>query len=123
MLRGLVEEKLLIRAIALQWSAVALVALICVGFGGHALVSGLAGGVSYAVPYTLFAWSLMLKARIAGFKGANPVSLLVGELLKIGGCLAILGLCITYLSPLIWPAFLGGLILTVQSQFFVLVFK
>lgn len=123
MSQNLVEEKLLIRAIALQWVTVVLIVLVSSGFGARALVSGLAGGVAYALPYTLFALTLMLKARIAGFKGANPVSLLLGELLKIGGCLAILGLCITYLSPLIWPAFLGGLILTVQSQFFVLVFK
>jgi F0F1-type ATP synthase assembly protein I len=119
----LVGEKLLVRAVCLQWAAVVLITLICSWFGSSASVSGLAGGVSYALPTTLFALTLMLKARIAGAKGANPVSLLMGELLKIGGCLAILGLCIAYLSPLVWPAFIGGLILTVQSQFLVLVFK
>ena len=119
----LAGEKLFIRTVSLQWTIVVLIGVFCSCFGSSAAISGCVGGISYALPNTLFALTLMLKARLAGVKGANPVSFLLGELFKIGACLAILGLCILYLSPIIWPALIAGLILTVQSQFLVLVLK
>jgi F0F1-type ATP synthase assembly protein I len=120
----LAGEKQLFRALALQWASVVLISGICAFFGAAVLVSGLAGSLAYVLPNTLFALTLMLKSRV---QGANPVSFIFGELLKIGGCLAILGLCIAvlpkFISPIVWPALIAGLIVAVQSQFLALVFK
>jgi ATP synthase protein I len=116
----LAGERQLLLAVGLQWLAVGATAAGCAFFGAAAAVSSLLGGAAYAVPNTLFALTLMLKSRV---QGANPVSFVLGELLKIGGCLAILGLCIAYVSPLVWPALIAGLIMAVQAQFLALVFK
>jgi ATP synthase protein I len=113
-------EQTLLRALKFQWAAVLLVGAVCALFGADAALSALAGGLAYAVPNSLFALTLMLKSRV---QGANPVSFLLGEGVKIILTVAILGLINTVLPNVVWLAVIVGLIVVVKAQLAAFIFK
>jgi ATP synthase protein I len=112
-------EATLLRALKFQWGAALLAAAFCAWFGMNAALSALAGGLAYAVPNSLFALTLMLKSRV---QGANPVSFLLGEGVKIILTVAILGLINVLLPTVVWPAVIAGLILVVKAQLLAFIF-
>ncbi|MGL4574101.1 MAG: ATP synthase subunit I [Burkholderiaceae bacterium] len=113
-------EPTLLRALKFQWVAALLVAAVGAWFGVHTALSALAGGLAYAIPNSLFALTLMLKSRV---QGANPVSFLLGEGMKIILTVAILGLINVMLPTVVWPAVIVGLIVVVKAQLLAFIFN
>ncbi|MGH8516205.1 MAG: ATP synthase subunit I [Panacagrimonas sp.] len=106
------------KAVALQWGAVAALALIgCVLFGWDAGRSVLLGGVAVVLPNTLLALWLMPRMQPGGADAGGAVALMVAEGLKLMGTTALLLATVILLGPsLIWPGFLAGIVGTLLSQ-------
>jgi ATP synthase protein I len=113
-------EQTLVRILQFQWGATVLVSVVAGLVSMPAALSALAGGVAYALPNSLFALMLMAKSRM---QGANPVSFLLGEGMKIMLSVAILGLINTVLPSVVWPAVVIGLVLVAKSQLAIFIFK
>jgi ATP synthase protein I len=113
-------ETTLLSALKFQWGAVVLVGAVCAWFGIDTALSAVAGGLAYAVPNSLFALTLLAKSRV---QGANPVSFLLGEGLKIILTVAILGLINVMLPTVVWPAVIVGLIVVVKAPLLAFIFK
>lgn len=109
------------KAVALQWGAVAVLALIGgLLFGWDAGRSVLLGGVAVALPNTLLALWLMPRMR-GGSDAGGAAALVVAEGLKLMGTTALLlGTVILMGSRLSWPGFLVGIVGTLLSQWMTL---
>ncbi|MFC3148587.1 hypothetical protein [Piscinibacterium candidicorallinum] len=110
----------LIFTVIAEWLGAIVVGLVCLPFGVMAGVSGFLGAAAYATPSSILALRLLLTGQS---QGANPVSLLLGILLRIAGAVAILGLVVAYVSPIVWPALLVGLIVAVHVPLFALLIR
>lgn len=106
------------KAVALQWGAVAALALIgCLLFGWEAGRSVLLGGVAVVLPNSLLALLLMPRMQQGGADAGGAVALMVGEGLKLMGTTGLLLATVILLGPsLIWPGFLAGIVGTLLSQ-------
>jgi F0F1-type ATP synthase assembly protein I len=106
------------KAVALQWGAVAALALIgCLLFGWDAGRSVLLGGVAVVLPNSLLAMWLMPRMQQGGADAGGAVALMVAEGLKLMGTTALLLATVILLGPsLIWPGFLAGIVGTLLSQ-------
>lgn len=110
--------------LVLAQAAMAAVAALVAGLiaGQAAAVSALAGAGVYFIPNTLFALRLML--GLAGGHTANPITFLLGEMLKLMVTVVLLWLLSRYTQEwLVWPAVLWGLILTLKGYFLLLMFR
>jgi F0F1-type ATP synthase assembly protein I len=110
----------LIFTVIAEWLGAIVVGVACLPFGLMAGVSGFLGAAAYATPSSILALRLLLTGQS---QGANPVSLLLGILLRIAGAVAILGLVVAYVSPIVWPALLVGLIVAVHVPLFALLIR
>jgi len=106
------------KAVALQWGAVAALALIgCLLFGWEAGRSVLLGGVAVVLPNSLLALWLMPRLQQGGADAGGAVALMVAEGLKLMGTTALLLATVILLGPsLIWPGFLAGIVGALLSQ-------
>ncbi len=106
------------KAVALQWGAVAALALIgWLLFGWDAGRSVLLGGVAVVLPNSLLAMWLMPRMQQGGADAGGAVALMVAEGLKLMGTTALLLATVILLGPsLIWPGFLAGIVGTLLSQ-------
>lgn len=107
-------------AVALQWLVVvALAALAWAWKGGAVGESLFYGGAAVALPNALLALWLTLRMRRAG--GAGFAAMFAGELLKLGGTIALLVLGVVELRPgLSWPALIIGVIAALKAQWLAL---
>lgn len=113
----------LLRAVVAQGAMVLTAALVAWAVAGRAAgMSALAGGGAYFLPNTLFALRLMF--AFLGGRGANPITFILGEMLKL-----VATVCLLWLLSRIgegwlsWPAALFGLILTLKGYFLLLLLR
>lgn len=105
----------LLKAMALQWGAVAVLA----GLGGMAsanvALSLLGGGVAVLIPNTLLAAWLLPRMQRAD--GGGAVALMVAEGLKLMGTTGLLVGAVFLMGPrMVWPAFLAGIVGALLAQ-------
>ena len=104
------------KAIALQWAVVLLLAGIAwVWFGVRSAQSLLLGGAAVALPNALLALWLTLRLYRTGAVGM--VSMLAGELLKLGVTIALLVIVVGALKPqVVWLALIIGVVAALKAQ-------
>lgn len=112
----------IIRALAAQAVMGGLAVLISwVAAGTAAGASAFIGAGAYFVPNALFALRLLL--GLYGPKKASPLTFFLGEGIKLGSAVVILGLAARYGRDwLVWPALLFGLICVLKGYVLLLVF-
>jgi F0F1-type ATP synthase assembly protein I len=104
------------KTIALQWAVILLLAGVAgAGFGIGSAKSLLLGGVVVALPNALLALWLTLRLYRAGAVGM--VSMLAGELLKLGMTIALLVIVVVALKPHVaWLALIVGVVAALKAQ-------
>ena len=113
----------MMRVALTQYALIAVVAALFAVFAGqNAAVSALLGGLSYAVPTTLFVLLLRLVRQLISHVSINAMAVLLGEFVKILVALLLMLLSARICENLNWPAFLVSLIAVVNS-YFVMLFK
>lgn len=106
----------LIKAMALQWGAVAGLAGLAWLAGGNAALSLFCGGAAVVIPNALLAAWLMPRLQ-AGSDAGGAVALMVAEGLKLMGTTGLLVGTVLLLGPrMAWPAFLAGIVGAVLAQ-------
>ena len=116
------NSEVLARVLLLQWVLILITGAVCLVFAGSsAALSALLGGASCAVPNAWFAWRLKLAARRPG--GARVTDFFMGEVVKVVLTLALMFLAVKLYVALVWLAFIAGLVLTLKSYWFGLLFK
>lgn len=109
------------RVIFLQLAATVITAIIAgVLGGGAALISALLGGLCSVVPNGLFAWRLSISARKPG--GASPLVFIIGEFIKIGMTIALLGAVVWLYRDVNWLAMIAAFIVVLKS-YIILLFR
>lgn len=88
--------------------------------GATALWSALLGGICCVVPNGLFALRLFTSTRKPG--GANPMTFLFGEFIKIATTLALMGAVVWLYRDVNWLAFILAFIVVLKS-YFILLFR
>lgn len=118
--RAMRELLSLVVAQTLALSAVALLALI---FGGQwAMLSALAGGMSYLGPTSIFVLHMVLK--LMAQRDATPTTFFVGEAIKIGVSMVLMFLSVKVLGVhMHWLAFMAGLLIVLKAYIFLLMFR
>ncbi len=111
----------LIRVSLTQYVVIMLVSLGFVFFVGQdAGVSALLGGLSYALPSSALAVSLILPRMIKRSAKVSAYKVFLGEFFKILMVIALWVLIVRYYEDLHWPAFIFSIIAVVNSYFVVL---
>jgi ATP synthase protein I len=111
----------MLRVILLQLATTIVAGLVAALLGGTpAMLSALLGGLCCVVPNSLFALRLFADARKPG--GANPISFMVGEFIKIALTVALLGAAAWLYHGLNWLALLAGFIVALKS-YIILLFR
>ncbi len=109
------------RVVLLQFAATAVTALIAGAIGGMAaLYSALLGGLCCAVPNGLFALRLWMSARKPG--GATPMTFFIGEFIKLGMTIALLGAVVWLYRDVNWLALIAAFIVALKS-YLILLFR
>lgn len=105
----------LVKAMALQWGAVAALAGVACLWSVNAGLSLLGGGLAVVLPNTLLA--LWLRPRLQRADAAGAVALMVAEGLKLMGTTGLLLAVVLLLRPgLVWPGFLAGIVVALVAQ-------
>jgi len=111
----------MLRLVLLQLAATAIAGGAAGLIGGmHALISALLGGLCCVVPNGLFA--LRLFANAQRVSGASPVTFFIGEFIKIGLTVALLGATAWLYRELNWLALIVGFIVALKS-YIILLFR
>ncbi len=111
----------MLRVILLQLATTIVAGLVAGLLGGTpAMVSAVLGGLCCVVPNSLFALRLFADAQKPG--GANPMSFVVGEFIKIALTVALLGAAAWLYHGLNWLALLAGFIVALKS-YIILLFR
>ena len=111
----------MLRVVLLQFSITILAGMVAGAIGGkHALVSALLGGLCCVVPNGLFALRLFIDARKPG--GANPMTFLIGEFIKIALTIALLGAVVWLYRDVNWLALIAAFIVALKS-YIILLFR
>lgn len=111
----------MLRLVSLQLLVTVVAGVVAALLGGvPAAVSAMLGGFCCVVPNALFALRLFANARRPG--GANPVSFMIGEFIKIALTLTLLGLTAWLYHDLNWLALLCGFIVALKS-YIILLFR
>lgn len=97
--------------------------LVCWFAAGSAgALSALAGAAAYFVPNVLFAMRLVL--GLVGSGKASPAVFLIGEVLKLGATVALLGFVAWRGQDwLVWPALLFGLLCVLKGYVLLFVLR
>ena len=111
----------MLRLVSLQLLATIVAGCIAGLVGGWpAAVSATLGGFCCVVPNALFALRLFANARRPG--GANPMTFMVGEFIKIALTLTLLGVTAWLYHDLNWLALICGFIVALKS-YIILLFR
>jgi ATP synthase protein I len=86
--------------------------------GSPAFYSALLGGLCCVIPNGLFALRLFANAQQAN--GANPMSFFIGEFVKIGLTVALLGAIAWVYRDLNWLALIAGFVVALKSYILLL---
>lgn len=109
------------RVVLLQFAATVVTALIAGAIAGEAaLISALLGGLCCVVPNALFAWRLYVNARKPG--GGNAAVFFIGEFIKIGMTIALLGAVVWLYRDVNWLVLLAAFIVVLKS-YLILLFR
>ncbi|MDY7576987.1 ATP synthase subunit I [Herbaspirillum sp. RTI4] len=109
------------RIVLLQIAATIIAACVAGLLSGRpALVSALLGGMCCFVPNGLFALRLYVSARKPG--GANPLTFLFGEMIKIAATLALMSAVVWLYRDVNWLVFIVSFIVVLKS-YFILLFR
>jgi ATP synthase protein I len=115
------EKEKMLRIVSLQLIATVVAGLVAALLGGWpAMFSAMLGGFCCVVPNGLFALRLFANARKPG--GANPMSFMIGEFIKIALTVALLGATAWLYRDLNWLALIGGFIVALKS-YIILLFR
>jgi ATP synthase protein I len=115
------EKEKMLRIVSLQLMATVVAGLVAALLGGWpAMFSAMLGGFCCVVPNGLFALRLFANAQKPG--GANPVSFMIGEFIKIALTVALLGATAWLYRDLNWLALIGGFIVALKS-YIILLFR
>ena len=107
--------------ILLQFAATIIAGLIAGWLGGvPALLSALLGGLCCVVPNGLFALRLFVNAQRPG--GANPMTFVIGEFIKIALTVTLLGVTAWLYHDLNWLALIAGFVVALKS-YIILLFR
>lgn len=110
------------RIVLIQFLTTLIVALLSwLISGGPAAMSALLGGGAVLVPNALFALRLAIAARRPG--GANPLTFLVGEFVKLVATVVLLVLIAKTYKDLNWLALLVSIIAVLNSYVLALIVK
>lgn len=103
-------------AVGMQWAVVLVLAAVAWWLAGaRSAVSLLGGGLAVALPNTLLALSLWLRARLGG--SLSAAAFLSGEIVKIVLTLSLLILIAVKLSlSVVWLALIIGVIGALKAQ-------
>jgi len=111
----------MLRIILLQLVVMVVAACIAGLLGGvSALWSALLGGMCCFIPNGLFALRLYTSTRKPG--GANPMTFLFGEFIKIATTLALMGAVVWLYRGVNWLAFVLSFIVVLKS-YLILLFR
>ncbi len=111
----------MLRVIFLQLASTIAAGMVAGLLGGvPAMVSALLGGLCCVVPNSLFALRLFADAQKPG--GANPMSFIIGEFIKIALTVALLGAIAWLYHGLNWLALIAGFIVALKS-YIILLFR
>ena len=111
----------MLRLVSLQLLTTVVAGIIAALLGGvPAGLSAMLGGFCCVVPNALFALRLFVNAQRPG--GANPMTFMVGEFIKIALTLALLGVTAWLYRDLNWLALLCGFIVALKS-YIILLFR
>jgi ATP synthase protein I len=109
----------MLRVVLLQLAASVAAGLIAgLVAGTPALLSALLGGLCCVIPNGLFALRLFANAQRPG--GANPMSFFIGEFVKIGLTVALLGAVAWVYRDLNWLALIAGFVVALKSYILLL---
>lgn len=115
--------RILIRA---AWVQAVILVVVSVGAGllggRYAALSALIGAAAVTVPSLLF--TLRLAVSLMGFGKGGAASFFLGEFIKMGATLALLVLGVWLAAEvLVWPALIVGLIVSLKSHYWLLLFN
>ncbi len=111
----------MLRLVSLQLLATVVAGVIAgLVAGWPAAISAMLGGFCCVVPNGLFALRLFANARRPG--GANPMTFMVGEFIKIALTLTLLGVTAWLYHDLNWLALICGFIVALKS-YIILLFR
>lgn len=104
----------MLQIVLLQLATTVVASVIAGLIGGlPASFSALLGGLCCVIPNSLFALRLFANAQKAG--GANPMSFLIGEFIKIALTIALLGAVAWLYRDLNWLALIAGFVVALKS--------
>jgi ATP synthase protein I len=111
----------MLRIVSLQLMATVVAGAIAAMLGGWAaMFSAVLGGLCCVVPNGLFALRLFANAQKLG--GANPMTFMIGEFIKIAMTVALLGATAWLYRDLNWLALMCGFIVALKS-YIILLFR
>jgi ATP synthase protein I len=111
----------MLRLVLLQLAMTAVIGVIAGLIGGMpALFSAILGGLCCVLPNSLFA--LRLFASVSKPEGANPMTFMIGEFVKIALTVALLFAVAMLYQDLNWLALLAGFIVALKS-YIILLFR
>jgi ATP synthase protein I len=111
----------MLRIVSLQLMATVVAGLVAALLGGWAaMFSAVLGGCCAVVPNALFALRLFASAQKPG--GANPMTFMVGEFIKIALTVTLLGVTAWLYRDLNWLALICGFIVALKS-YIILLFR
>jgi ATP synthase protein I len=117
----LARKRKMLRIVSLQFIATVVAGLVAALLGGWpAMFSAMLGGFCAVAPNALFALRLFANARRPG--GANPMTFMIGEFIKIALTVALLGATAWLYRDLNWLALIGGFIVALKS-YIILLFR
>ena len=109
------------KIVLLQFAATVVAGIIAGILGGTpALLSAVLGGLCCVVPNGLFALRLFANAQKPG--GANPMTFVIGEFIKIALTVALLGATAWLYHDLNWLALIAGFVVALKS-YIILLFR
>ena len=117
------NNSLLIRVLKLQSVLGLLVVLVSAAMAGrYAAASAFLGSVCVVVPSAWFVWRLISSLKTTA-NAPKVLAFFVGEVVKVAMTALLMVLVVLSFKPLVWPAFLAALIMTLKAQLLVIVFK
>jgi ATP synthase protein I len=111
----------MLRIVSLQLMATVVAGIVAALLGGWpAMFSAMLGGFCCVIPNGLFALRLFANARKPG--GANPMTFMIGEFIKIALTVTLLGVTAWLYRDLNWLALICGFIVALKS-YIILLFR
>lgn len=113
----------LAQIIMTQFAILVIVTLLAGLIGGFdSLWSAFAGGMVYLIPSALVVMQMLM--RLYAGANASVASFFIGEAIKIGGSIILMGLLVRFAGDgIVWPALLIGLVAVLKAYVLLIIFK